>query len=146
MEPAAAFCLEIVANTCEREGPPWGSRTSSSRDEDVGCFDVGICADLVDPGRVNIFGALGVAGGAWRLSAAATLTRNGAWLCTRCTFQEYDIVDAGRVSGRVRNGSAGRTLLRPVRSAPRSRLIEQRQTQREGNRHHETDDHGAGLR
>ena len=49
-------------------------------------------------------------------------------------------------SGRVRNGSAGRTLLRPVRSAPRSGLIERRQTQREGNRDHEIDDHGAGLR
>jgi quinol monooxygenase YgiN len=30
----------------------------------VGCLDVAICADLVDPGRVNIFRALGVAGGA----------------------------------------------------------------------------------
>ena len=28
-----------------------------------------------------------VAGGAWRLCAAAALARNGAWLCTRCTFR-----------------------------------------------------------
>jgi hypothetical protein len=53
----------------------------------VGCVDVATCADLVDPGRVNIFGALGVAGGAWTLSAAAALTRNSAWLCTGCTFR-----------------------------------------------------------
>ena len=30
----------------------------------VGCLDVAICADLVDPGRVNIFERPGVAGGA----------------------------------------------------------------------------------
>ena len=110
----------------------------------VGCLDVATCTDLVDPGRVNIFGALGVAGGAWRLSAAAAPTRR---LAMRAVYvQEYDIDRRWPCPGRVRNGSAGRTLLRPVRSAPRSGLIERRRTQREGNRDHETDDHGAGLR
>jgi hypothetical protein len=41
---------------------PWAGRQQARRA--VGCLDVAICADLVDPGRVNIFGALGVAGGA----------------------------------------------------------------------------------
>jgi quinol monooxygenase YgiN len=41
----------------------------------VGCLDVAICADLVDPGRVNIFE---------RWESQAALTRSSAWLCSRC--------------------------------------------------------------
>ncbi len=40
------------------------------------------------------------------------------------SVQEYDIADVRPVFGRVRNESAGRTLLRPMRSAPRSGRIE----------------------
>ena len=50
-----------------------------------------------------------------------------------------------RRAGRVRGGcglkSAGRTLLRPMRSAPRSRLIERRQDPARRDCDHETDDH-----
>ena len=49
------------------------------------------------------------------------------------SVQEHDIADVRAVFGdRVRNESAGRTLLRPMRSAPRSGGIQRRQTQREG--------------
>jgi quinol monooxygenase YgiN len=111
----------------------------------VGCLDVAICADLVDPGRVNIFER-------WESQAALETFRSSgpdteqrpAMLTV--SVQEYDIADVRDVFGKVRNGSAGRTLLRPMRSAPRSGRIERRQTQREGNCDHETDDHRAGLR
>ena len=52
----------------------------------VGCLDVAICADLVDPGRVNIFDA-GSRRRRWRPSAAAVLTRNSAGRCSRCRFR-----------------------------------------------------------
>jgi hypothetical protein len=43
----------------------------------VSCLDVAICADLVDPGRVNIFECW-ESRRRWRPAAAAALTRNGA--------------------------------------------------------------------
>jgi hypothetical protein len=64
----------------------------------IGCLDVAICADLLDPGRVNIFER-------WESQTAleafrrGTLTRNSAWPCSRCAFRSYDIADAGRVRG-----------------------------------------------
>ena len=93
----------------------------------VGCLDVAICADLVDPGRVNIFER-------WESQAALETFRSSgpdteqrpAMLTV--SVQEYDIADVRAVFGdRVRNESAGRTLLRPMRSAPRSGRIERRQ-------------------
>jgi quinol monooxygenase YgiN len=92
----------------------------------VGCLDVAICADLVDPGRVNIFER-------WESQAALETFRSSgpdteqrpAMLTV--SVQEYDIADVRPVFGRVRNESAGRTLLRPMRSAPRSGRIERRQ-------------------
>jgi quinol monooxygenase YgiN len=92
----------------------------------VGCLDVAICADLVDPGRVNIFER-------WESQAALETFRSSgpdteqrpAMLTV--SVQEYDIADVRPVVGRVRNESAGRTLLRPMRSAPRSGRIERRQ-------------------
>jgi hypothetical protein len=43
------------------------------------------------------------------------------------SVQAYDIADVRRVFGKGRNESAGRTLLRPMRSVPRSGRIERRQ-------------------
>jgi quinol monooxygenase YgiN len=93
----------------------------------VGCLDVAIYADLVDPGRVNIFER-------WE-SRAALKTFRGSGPDTEqrpamltVSVQEYDIADVRAVFGdRVRNESAGRTRLRPMRSAPRSGGIERRQ-------------------
>src|SRR2546429_90979 len=90
----------------------------------VGCLDVAICADLVDPRPFNIFER-------WEPQAALeTFRSSGPDTEQRRTMltvsvQEYDIAD-GPCSGRVRNESAGRTLLRPMRSAPRSGRIERR--------------------
>jgi quinol monooxygenase YgiN len=60
----------------------------------VGCLDVAICADLVDPGRVNIFER-------WESHAALeTFRSNGpdkeqhAAMLT-VSVQEYDIADVG---------------------------------------------------
>src|SRR2546425_7802295 len=47
----------------------------------VGCLDVAICADLVDPGRVNIFERWESQAGLGT-SAAAALTRNIARRCS----------------------------------------------------------------
>jgi hypothetical protein len=63
----------------------------------------------------------------WRPSAAAALTRKRPAMFT-VSVQEYVIADAGRVRGGCGNESAGRTLLRPTRSAPRSARIERRQS------------------
>jgi quinol monooxygenase YgiN len=62
----------------------------------VGCLDVAICADLVDPGRVNIFER-------WESQAALETFRSSgpdteqhpAMLTVY--VQEYDIADADRV-------------------------------------------------
>jgi hypothetical protein len=59
--------------------------------------------------------------------AAAALTRNSAPAMLTVSVQEYDIADARPVFGKGRYESAGRTLLRPMRSAPRSGRIERRQ-------------------
>ena len=56
---------------------------------------------------------------------------------------DLDLVQPG---GRVRNGSAGRTLLGPMRSAPRGGRIERRQDLARRGLDHETDDHRAGFR
>jgi quinol monooxygenase YgiN len=64
----------------------------------VGCLDVATCADLVDPGRVNIFER-------WESQAALeTFRSRGPDTEQRpailtVSVQEYDIVDAGRVRG-----------------------------------------------
>src|SRR5437867_13028761 len=86
----------------------------------VGCLDVAICADLVDPGRVNIFER-------WESQAALETFRSSGpdteqrrARCSRCPFRYDHRRRAGRVRGRVPNESAGRTLLRRMRSAPRS--------------------------
>lgn len=107
-------------------------------------LDVAIYTNLVDRGRVNIFGALGVAGGA-RTSAAAARTQNSAWLCTRCTFRSTtsstlavfgegaewidrtDSAATGEIGAAVRSN---RTTTNPAR-----RELD-----------HGTDDHRAGLR
>ena len=92
----------------------------------VGCLDVAICANLVDPDRVNIFER-------WESQAALeTFRSSGPDTEQRpemltVSVQEYVIADVRPVFGRVRNESAGRTLLRPMRSAPRSGRIERRQ-------------------
>ena len=64
----------------------------------VGCLDVAICADLVDPGRVNIFER-------WESQAALETFRSRGpdteqrlAMLTVCV-QAYDIVDAGRIRG-----------------------------------------------
>src|SRR5437899_6764806 len=92
----------------------------------VGCLDVAICADLVDPGRVDIFER-------WESQAALETFRSSGPDTEQpgdaLSVQEYDIADVRAVFGdRVRNESAGRTMLRPMRSAPRSGRIERRQT------------------
>jgi hypothetical protein len=60
----------------------------------------------------------------WRPSATTALTRNGAERCLRCPFRSTVSPTCGPCSGRVRNESAVRTLLRPMRLAPRSGRIE----------------------
>ena len=58
----------------------------------VGCLDVAICADLVDPGRVNIFERWSRRR-RWRPSAAAALTRKQRLAMLTVSVQEYDIAD-----------------------------------------------------
>jgi quinol monooxygenase YgiN len=64
----------------------------------VGCLDVAICADLVDPGRVNIFER-------WESQAALETFRSSGpdteqrLAMLTVPVQEYDIADAGRVRG-----------------------------------------------
>ncbi len=73
----------------------------------VGCLDVAICADLVDPGRVNIFER-------WESQAALETFRSSGpdteqrRAMLTVSVQEYDIAD---VRGRVRGGCGiiGRT-------------------------------------
>src|SRR2546430_10269161 len=98
----------------------------------VGCLDVAICADLVDPGRVNIFER--------RESQAALETFRSSGHDTEqrramltVSVQRYDIADVRAVFGEGVEYSAGRAPLRRMRSAPRSGGIERRRTQREGN-------------
>jgi hypothetical protein len=79
-------------------------------------------------------------------SVLASHRRDRARRCSLCPFRSTTSPTCGPCSGRVRNESAGRTLLRPMRSAPRSGRIERRQTQREGNCDHETDDYHGRLR
>jgi hypothetical protein len=69
---------------CVSSGPTTDARKSRTR---VCSLDGPTARKKAKGARVNIFGALGVAGGAWRLSAAAALTRNSAWLCSGCTFR-----------------------------------------------------------
>jgi hypothetical protein len=79
-------------------------------------------------------------------SVLASNRRDSARRCSRCPFRSTTSPTCGPCSGRVRNESAGRTLLRSMRSAPRSGRIERRQTQREGNCDPETDDYHDRLR
>jgi quinol monooxygenase YgiN len=64
----------------------------------VGCLDVAICADLVDPGRVNIFER-------WESQAALETSRSSGpdteqrLAMLTVPVHEYDIADAGRVRG-----------------------------------------------
>jgi hypothetical protein len=80
-------------------------------------------ADLVDPGRGTILER-------WESQAALeTFGSSGPDTEPRramltVSVQAYDIAEVRAVSGRVRNGSAGPALLRPMRSAPRSGGIE----------------------
>jgi quinol monooxygenase YgiN len=68
----------------------------------VGCLDVAICADLVDPGRVNIFER-------WESQAALETFRSSgpdteqrpAMLTV--SVQEYDIADVRPVFGKAAN-------------------------------------------
>jgi quinol monooxygenase YgiN len=68
----------------------------------VGCLDVAICADLVDPGRVNIFER-------WESQAALETFRSSgpdteqrpAMLTV--AVQEYDIADVRPVFGKAAN-------------------------------------------
>src|SRR6266568_1974116 len=91
----------------------------------VGCLDVAICADLVDPGRVNISEAVSTSSSAgsrrrrWRPSAAAALTRNSARRCSRCPFRSTTSPTCGPCSGRRQSELAARSHARPMRSAPR---------------------------
>lgn len=65
----------------------------------VGCLDVAICADLVDPGRVNIFERW-ERRRRWTPSAAAALTRNSARRCSRCPFRSATSPTCGPCSGK----------------------------------------------
>src|SRR2546422_2800522 len=75
----------------------------------VGCLDVAICADLVDPGRVNIFerresqAALET----FRSSGPDTEQRRR---CSRCPVTSTLSPMCGPCSGRARNESSGRAL------------------------------------
>ena len=97
----------------------------------VGCLDVAICADLVDPGRVYIFER-------WESQAALETFRSSGpdteqrRAMLTVSVQEYDIADVRAVFGEGAEQSAGRTLLRRMRSAPRSGGIERRQTSEKG--------------
>ena len=97
----------------------------------VGRLDVAICADLVDPGRVNIFER-------WQSQAALETFRSSDPDTERrptmltVSVQEYDIADVRAVFGEGVEQSAGRTLLRPMRSAPRSGRTERRPTKEKG--------------
>ena len=77
------------------------------------------CADLVDPGRVNIFER-------WESQAALETFRSSGpdteqrRAMLTVSVQEYDIADVRAVFGEGAEQSAGRTLLRRMRSAPRS--------------------------
>src|SRR5437870_9451546 len=76
----------------------------------VGCLDVAICADLVDPGRVNIFerresqAALET----FRSSGPDTEQRRR---CSRCPFTSTLSPTCGPCSARGRNEASGRALL-----------------------------------
>ncbi len=72
----------------------------------VGCLDVAICADLVDPGRVNIFERR-ESRRRWRPSAAAAPTRNSAGRCSRCPFRSTTSPTCGPFRGGC--GIIGRT-------------------------------------
>ena len=63
----------------------------------VGCLDVAICADLVDPGRVNIFER-------WESQAALATFRSGPdteqrWAMLTVSVQQYDVADVRPVLG-----------------------------------------------
>ena len=64
----------------------------------VGCLDVAICADLVDPGRVNIFERWGSQTALEAFRRGAPDTEQRLAMLTVCV-QAYDIADAGRVRG-----------------------------------------------
>jgi len=68
----------------------------------VGCLDVAICADLVDPGRVNIFER-------WESQAALETFRSSGpdteqrRAMLTVSVQEYGIADVRACSRRVQN-------------------------------------------
>jgi quinol monooxygenase YgiN len=76
----------------------------------VGCLDVAICADLVDPGRVNIFERWEsqVALETFRSSGPDTEQRRAT---LTVSVHEYGIADVRAVFGEGAEQSAGRTLL-----------------------------------
>jgi quinol monooxygenase YgiN len=84
----------------------------------VGCLDVPICADLVDPGRVNIFER-------WESQAALETFRSSGPdteqrpATLTVSVQEYDIAACGPRSGRRQSELAARSHARPMSSAPR---------------------------
>ena len=70
---------QITVETQERESYLAGCvRIVEQARRAVSCLNVAICADLVDPGRVNIFE---------RWESQAALTRNSAGRCSRCPFR-----------------------------------------------------------
>jgi quinol monooxygenase YgiN len=77
----------------------------------VGCLDVAICADLVDPGRVNIFER-------WESQAALETfrgsgpARNSARRCSRCPFRSTTSPTCGPCSGRSQSELAARSHAR----------------------------------
>lgn len=104
--------------------------------------------DLRGPGRPRPCQHLRSAGSRrrrWRPSAAAALTRNSAWLCTRFTFRSTTsstlavFGEGAEWIGRTDSASAGE-----IGAAVRSNRTTTNPARR--NRDHETDDHRAGLR
>ncbi|MDF2735853.1 MAG: hypothetical protein K0S97_2477 [Chloroflexota bacterium] len=87
----------------------------------AGCLDTAISADLIDPGRVNIFE---------RCESQAALE----------AFRR-----SGPCSGKAQHEPANLDRPRPMRSV-RPHPTEPRPNQREGNRDYEADDHDASHR